>query len=144
MAVQYLRKAIRRRQRIVVWGDFDADGQTATAVLLDTLRALSADVGFYIPSRQEGHGLHVPSLERLIADGARVILTCDTGVTAHAAVARARELGAEVIITDHHTPGETLPLALQRSIPTVCRKGIHWKPLAGVGVAYQLASCPGS
>lgn len=139
-AVEHLRRAIRRRQRIAIWGDFDADGQTATALLVDTLSALSADVEFYIPSRHEGHGLHVPSLERLIADSVRLILTCDTGVTAHAAVARARELGAEVIITDHHTPGETLPLALATINPHRLRERHPLRPLAGVGVAYQLAS----
>jgi single-stranded-DNA-specific exonuclease len=124
----------------VIWGDFDADGQTATALLLDTLRSLSAKVEFHIPSRQEGHGLHSRSLERLVSDGARCILTCDTGVTAHAAVARARDLGAEVIITDHHTPADTLPPALATINPHRLQEGHPLEPLAGVGVAYQLAS----
>ena len=139
VAVDRLRLAIRRGERILVWGDFDADGQTATALLLDTLGALGAEVAFHVPGREEGHGLHEAGLERLIAGGARLILTCDTGTTAHAAVARAYDLGAEVIITDHHTPGAELPAARAVINPHRLPEGHALGTLAGVGVAYELA-----
>jgi single-stranded-DNA-specific exonuclease len=146
-AIDRLHGAIERCERIVVWGDFDADGQTATAVLLETLRTLGADVVFHIPGRHEGHGLHVKTLEYLIAEGARLFLTCDTGVTAHTAVARANTLGAEVIITDHHVPGQQLPPALAVVNPHRLPMGAQrvttaahpLYTLTGVGVAFQLA-----
>jgi single-stranded-DNA-specific exonuclease len=134
-----LGRAIRDREQIAVWGDFDADGQTATALLLEGLRALGARVTFHIPGRGEGHGLHVPSLERLIGEGARLILTCDTGITAHREVARAHQLGAEVIITDHHVLSESLPPAVATINPHRLPSQAHpLAPLVGVGVAYQL------
>src|SRR5512136_486929 len=90
IAQERLRAAIRRRERIAVWGDFDVDGQTATTVLVSGLRRLGADVVFYIPQRlTESHGIRIPSLERLLAQsalGIQVLLTCDTGISAHDAV----------------------------------------------------------
>lgn len=139
LAVERLRRAIDQGEQIAIWGDFDADGQTATALLLGTLRALGADVLFHIPTRQEGHGLHSQGLERLIAGGSRLILTCDTGVTAHAAVARANALEADVIVTDHHVLSESLPPALAVINPHRLPVGHPMATLAGVGVAYQLA-----
>jgi single-stranded-DNA-specific exonuclease len=140
VAVDRLRRAIERREQIVVWGDFDADGLTATALLFETLRALGANVDYHVPSRNEGHGVHRWSLERLIAQGARLILTCDTGITAHAAVAGAHHLGAEVLITDHHVPGESLPPALAVVNPhRLPSPGHPLQALTGVGVAYELA-----
>lgn len=139
VAVERLWLAIQRGEQIVVWGDFDADGQTATALLLDTLGALGAAVDFHVPGREEGHGLHEAGLEQLIARGAHLILTCDTGTTAHAAVARANTLGAEVIITDHHTPGAELPAARAVINPHRLPEGHALGTLAGVGVAYELA-----
>ncbi len=146
-AIDRLRRAIEGRERIVVWGDFDADGQTATAVLLETLRTVGADVVFHIPDRHEGHGLHAKTLERLIAEGPRLFLTCDTGVTAHAAVTRANMLGAEVIITDHHVPSQQLPPAVAVVNPHRLPMGDQpatalahpLYTLTGVGVAFQLA-----
>jgi single-stranded-DNA-specific exonuclease len=147
-AIGRLRGAIKRRERIAVWGDFDADGQTATAVLIETLRAMGADVVFHIPGRHEGHGVHVQTLEQLIVEGARLIITCDTGITAHAAVTRANILGAEVIITDHHVPGQQYPaavavvnphrLSLEDEGATTVAHPLS--ALTGVGVAFQLAT----
>ncbi len=148
IATERLHQAIARHERIAIWGDFDADGQTATALLLETLRALGTacaessrkDVIYHVPGRREGHGLHQPGLERLIAEDVRLILTCDTGVTAHAAVAHANSLGAEVIITDHHVPSEQLPPALAIVNPHRLPSVAHpLRPLTGVGVAYELA-----
>ena len=138
-AAERLRLAVNHHERIAVWGDFDADGQTATAVLFETLRALGADVVTHVPGRREGHGLHQPGLERLIGEGVRLIVTCDTGVAANAAVSRANALGAEVIVTDHHVPAEHLPPALAVVNPHRLPAGHPLYPLAGVGVAYQLA-----
>jgi single-stranded-DNA-specific exonuclease len=139
LAVDRLCRAIDENEQIAIWGDFDADGQTATALLLGSLRAMGADVLFHIPARQEGHGLHSQGMERLIAEGSRLILTCDTGVTAHAAVTQANALGAHVIVTDHHVLGEHLPPALAVVNPHRLPVGHPLATLAGVGVAYQLA-----
>jgi single-stranded-DNA-specific exonuclease len=155
VAVERLRGAILLREPIIIWGDFDADGQTATALLLQVLGALGAEVTFHVPGRREGHGLHKRGLERLVAEGARLILTCDTGVTAHAAVAHANARGAAVIITDHHVPfgftsdrspgqtrdgpGEDLPSALAVINPHRLPPGHPMDSLTGVGVAYELA-----
>jgi single-stranded-DNA-specific exonuclease len=139
IAVYRLQQAIRCGDRIAVWGDFDADGQTSTALLLEVLKTLGADVVFRVPSRHEGHGLHRQGLERLIADGAHVILTCDTGITAHDEVVRANDLGAEVIITDHHELGASLPPALAVVNPHRLLPDHPMVTLPGVGVAYELA-----
>jgi single-stranded-DNA-specific exonuclease len=138
-ATERLAQALDRGERIAVWGDFDADGQTSTALLKDTLQALGAEVRFHIPDRAQGHGLHEPDLQRLILEGARLILTCDTGVTAGVAVRQAHESGAEVIITDHHVPGDVLPPALAVINPHRLPAGHPMRYLTGVGVAYQLA-----
>ncbi len=138
-AVARLRHAIRDRERIAVWGDFDADGQTSTALLLESLRALGGDVIFHVPGRDEGHGVHNRGVEQLVAAGARLIVTCDTGITAHAAVAHANRLGAEVIVTDHHVLGERLPPAVAAINPHRLPPGHPMETLPGAGVAYQLA-----
>jgi single-stranded-DNA-specific exonuclease len=138
-AITRLRQAIQDRERIAVWGDFDADGQTSTALLLESLGALGGDVIFHVPGRNEGHGVHQRGLEQLVAQGARLIVTCDTGVTAVAAVAHANRLGAEVIVTDHHVLGERLPPAVAAINPHRLPGGHPLRPLVGVGVAYQLA-----
>jgi single-stranded-DNA-specific exonuclease len=138
-AVTRLRQAIQNRERIAVWGDFDADGQTSTALLVETLQVLGASVTFHIPGRNEGHGVHERGVERLVGEGAGLILTCDTGITAHAAVTRTNQLGAEVIITDHHVLGERLPPALAVINPHRLPAGHPLGTLPGVGVAYELA-----
>ena len=138
-ATARLWQAMKRQEPIAIWGDFDADGQTATALLLETLRALGARVGFRVPRRDEGHGVHLRGLEKLIDGGARLILTCDTGVTAHDAVLRANQLGADVIITDHHVLGKELPPALAVVNPHRLPPGHPLEALVGAGVAYQLA-----
>jgi len=144
LAVGRLHRAIQKGERIAVWGDLDADGQTATALLVGVLRALGADVIFYVPSRQEGHGVHKPGIDRLVSAGARLIVTCDTGVTAQAAVAHANARGIEVIVTDHHVlgdpgQGEGLPPALAVINPHRLPPGHPLGTLPGVGVAYELA-----
>src|SRR5574337_676383 len=85
-AVDRILLAARKREKICVWGDFDVDGQTSTTLLVQTLQAVGADVIYYIPIRgKESHGVHVESLKPIMDNGARLILTCDTGITAHEA-----------------------------------------------------------
>ena len=102
-AVARLAQALERGERILVWGDFDVDGQTATTVLVDGLRRLGGQVAFTIPVRAvDSHGIAPSSLSARLDDGFDLLLTCDTGVAEHEAVSLARARGTEVIITDHH------------------------------------------
>ena len=144
-AVQRLEKAIQDGETICVWGDFDVDGQTATTVLVSALQGLGAKVVFHIPVRaSESHGVNLPVLERLIQDGADLVLTCDTGISAHAAVDYANSLGVDVIISDHHDPPPKLPdayaLINPKLLPNDPGQGaLALAALPGVGVSYQLA-----
>jgi len=139
-AVTRLETAIRRGEKICVWGDFDVDGQTSTALLVGTLREFGADVTYHIPVRAtESHGVNIPNLKLLIDAGAQVILTCDTGVSAHDAVAYANTRGVEVIVTDHHDLPETLPDAFAVVNPHLLPDGHPLVALPGVGVAYKVA-----
>ncbi|MBN1178592.1 MAG: single-stranded-DNA-specific exonuclease RecJ [Anaerolineae bacterium] len=139
-AAERLERAIRSAETICVWGDFDVDGQTSTTLLFTSLRDLGALVRFHIPTRQQGgHGIHLPALEALIDEGVRLILTCDTGVSAHQAVAYARERGVDVIVTDHHDLPPELPPAFAVVDPKMLPQGHPLRELPGVGVAYKLA-----
>ncbi|HZQ04519.1 MAG TPA: DHH family phosphoesterase, partial [Gaiellaceae bacterium] len=104
-AVETIRAAVRAGKRICVHGDYDADGICATALAVLLLRELGADVSWHLPSRfDEGYGLNGQTLERLAGDGFDTVLTVDCGITAVDEVARAHELGLEVVVTDHHRP----------------------------------------
>jgi single-stranded-DNA-specific exonuclease len=139
-AVDRLQTAIRGGEQICVWGDFDADGQTATAVLVQALRDLGARVSYHVPTRaREGHGVQLESLRAILDRGARVVLTCDTGITAHEAVAFANSRGVDVLITDHHDLGDDLPPAFSVVNPKLLPAGHPLSHLTGVGVAYKLA-----
>lgn len=98
--------AIQAGEPVGIWGDFDVDGITSATILFETLRALGATIAFvHIPHRQrEGHGLHLPTFQGLLARGVRLVVTCDTGITALEAVTYASSRGVDVIVTDHHTP----------------------------------------
>ena len=137
VAVERIRTAVERGETICVHGDYDADGICATAVAVLTLRELGADVRWHLPSRfEEGYGLALETIEKLAADGVNLILTVDCGITAVGEVARARELGVDVIVTDHHRPGETLP-----DCPIVATRpsSYPFPELAGTGVVQKLA-----
>jgi single-stranded-DNA-specific exonuclease len=139
-AVERIFLAIHKDEMICVWGDFDVDGQTSTALLVQTLQMLEANVVYYIPIRgKESHGVHVESLKPIIDNGAKLILTCDTGITAHEGVDYANSRGVDVVITDHHDLGETLPNAVAIINPKFLPKDHPLANLAGVGVAYKLA-----
>ncbi|MBX3083073.1 MAG: single-stranded-DNA-specific exonuclease RecJ [Anaerolineae bacterium] len=140
LASRLLKQAVETHQSILIWGDFDVDGQTSTALLLDGLRRLGAEVTFYIPNRiTESHGIKVSALRReLEQTKPHLLLTCDTGVTEFEAVQFAREQGCTVIITDHHELAETLPAAHAVVNP---RRLPHTHPMStlpGVGVAFIL------
>ncbi|MFM8368452.1 MAG: DHH family phosphoesterase, partial [Chloroflexota bacterium] len=100
--VDLINLAIRNGERICVWGDFDVDGQTSTALLVQTLQMLNANVIYYVPVRgKESHGVHIESLKPIIENGVKLLLTCDTGITAHEAIDYANTHGLTVIVTDH-------------------------------------------
>jgi single-stranded-DNA-specific exonuclease len=139
-AVEIINLAMRKGEPICVWGDFDVDGQTSTTLLVQTLQSLGADVSYYIPIRgKESHGVHIESLAPIVDGGVKLIVTCDTGITAHEAVDYCNSRGVDVVITDHHDLGETLPNAKAIVNPKLLPKNHLLENLAGVGVAYKLA-----
>ncbi|MFH1186449.1 MAG: DHH family phosphoesterase [Chloroflexota bacterium] len=126
--VERLQAALRDEEAICIWGDFDVDGQTATALLVEALRLVGARVGYYVPIRRtEGHGVQISSLKRILDGGVRLVLTCDTGITAHDAISYAKGRGAQFLITDHHDPDETLPGPTRSSIQNCYRRATRWR-----------------
>ena len=139
-AAERLEHAILLGERICVWGDFDVDGQTATTILVSALRDLGASVFFHIPNRErEGHGIDLTALEEVLAKGVDVLLTCDTGITAHDGVESASQQSVDVIITDHHDLPPTIPPAYAATDPKMLPQTHALRELPGVGVAYKLA-----
>ena len=140
-AADRLADAARRRQPIVIYGDYDADGITAAAILWKALRLAGADVRVYVPHRiEEGYGLNREAVEHLAGGGARVLVTVDCGIGGQAEVARARDLGLDVIVTDHHEPDpDRLPPALAVVNPKLPGSAYPFRDLAGAGVAMKLA-----
>ena len=139
-SVTLLRNAIAKKKKILVWGDFDVDGQTSTTLLFSALKRLNANVNYYIPNRdKESHGIQLLSLQQQIENtDFSVLLTCDTGISAHDAILYAKEHGIQVIVTDHHQPSKVLPQADSIVNPRFLP---HIHPLfnlSGVGVAYKL------
>ena len=138
-AVTRLRQTLRAGESIVVYGDFDADGVTATVLLVQTLRALGGHVRPYIPRRADGYGLHKTALTQLAHDGIQVVVTVDCGVRSLEQVAHANQLGLDVIITDHHSVRDPLPEAVAVVDPKRTDSPYPHGELAGVGVAFKLA-----
>ncbi len=140
-AVRRIRAAIATRERIAVYGDFDVDGVTGTVLLHQALSALGADCTVYVPHRAtEGYGLNRGALDRLHADGVRLVVTVDCGISGADEVEYARGIGLDVIVTDHHLPPEKLPAAVAILNPRQPLCAYPFKDLAGVGVAFKLAS----
>jgi single-stranded-DNA-specific exonuclease len=139
-AVERLRHAIAQHEKILIYGDYDVDGTMAVVVLQTALRALGAEVEAHIPDRlTEGYGMRVPVLEEAAAKGFRVVISVDTGIREHEALARARALGVDCIVTDHHLPDDDhLPPACAILNPLRADCGYPEKSLAGVGVAFKL------
>ncbi|MER2598962.1 MAG: single-stranded-DNA-specific exonuclease RecJ [Caldilineales bacterium] len=139
-AVARIRRALAAQQLIAVYGDFDADGVTATALLEQTLTALGGKVTSYIPHRvDEGYGLNNNALADLAQRGVKLVITVDCGIRSLAEVAYANRLGLDVIITDHHSVGSELPAALAVINPKRADCPYPFKGLAGVGLAFKLA-----
>jgi single-stranded-DNA-specific exonuclease len=139
-AIDRLSIALEKGQRICVWGDFDVDGQTATTLLVSSLRKLGGEVQYHIPLRsKESHGVNLPVLKEIIAGGIDLLLTCDTGIGAHEPVDYAQSQGVDVIISDHHDLPPELPPATAVINPKRCAPDHPLANLPGVGVAYQIA-----
>jgi single-stranded-DNA-specific exonuclease len=139
-AVEILAHSISNRNTILIWGDFDVDGQTATSLLLSALRRLDAAVEFYIPFRlRESHGVQLDSLrQQLVARRPDVLLTCDTGISAHESIDYAKSQGVITLVTDHHDLPPELPAADAVVNPKRLPPGHPLAALPGVGVAYKL------
>ncbi len=139
-AVSRINIALEEDQGIVVYGDYDADGVTATALLVEALRAVGACVSVYFPDRfAEGYGLNHQAVEHIAASEAKLLITVDCGVRAIDEVIHATKLGLDVIITDHHIQGDALPDALAILNPHRADTRYPHEGLAGVGVAYKFA-----
>src|SRR5262245_39854424 len=138
-AVQRLITANRQGERIAIYGDYDVDGVTATALLVTFFHELGLQVPYYIPERaSEGYGLNAASMRQLASAGIRLLITVDCGSTACEEVALARRLGMDIIITDHHQPPETLPDACAVLNPHQPACAYPNKHLCGVGVVFKL------
>ncbi len=138
-AVPRIKKAISDGERITVYGDYDVDGISATAMLMSYLQKEGADCSFYIPDREtEGYGLNAAALEKLRQEGTTLLITVDTGITACAEAEIANSLGLDLIITDHHSIGEALPKAFAVINPKREDCPYPYKMLAGAGVAFKL------
>ena len=139
-AVERLLTAIERGERIVVYGDYDVDGITGTVVLLVALREIGADIDYLVPHRvEDGYGLKPRAVDRVHEKGAKVLIAVDCGTTDCAAAARARELGIDLIIVDHHEPGDEIPQATAILNPRLPGAGYPEHDMAAVAVAFKLA-----
>ena len=137
-----LRAAIASGTRVCVHGDYDADGICATALAVSCLRDLGADVGWHLPSRfEEGYGVSRQTLARLAEEGYGLVLTVDCGITAVEEIAEARRLGLDVIVTDHHRPGDRLP---ECRVVATRPSSYPFPELCGTGVVYKLAEALGA
>lgn len=140
-AVKSIRQYLGRGDKILVYGDYDADGTTGTALLVKVLRSLGGQVGYYVPHRtEEGYGLHLEALRKAHREGYKLVVTVDCGISSREEIAlNCAENGPEVIVTDHHEPPEELPAALAVINPKRSDCPYRFKELAGVGVALKLA-----
>lgn len=137
-AVERVQRAIDEHQRVLIYGDYDTDGITATVLLYTYLKRAGADVLYRIPLREEGYGLHSETIDWALEQGVQLIITVDTGVTAVQEAAQAAAVGIDVVVTDHHQPAADLPEAVAIVDPHRIDCESHFKNLAGVGVAFML------
>ena len=138
-AVARIRRAKECGEKVTVYGDYDVDGVTATTLLVMYLRHMGIRVSYYIPERQEeGYGIHRSAIEQIAADGATLIVSVDTGITAVDEVEFAKSIGVDMIITDHHSCKEVVPNAVAVVNPKQPDCRYPFKELAGVGVAFKL------
>ena len=128
-AIKRIKKAVRKKEKVIVYGDYDADGVCATALVWETLRICGADVLPFIPTREEGYGLKVDRLSQMAKKGVQLVVTVDQGIVHGRQVAHAKKIGLDIIVTDHHLKGKKKPRAVAV---------VHTTHLAGVGVAWFL------
>ena len=139
-AVKRIRKAINEGQKITVYGDYDADGMTATSIMFEALETLGANVNYYIPNRfRDGYGPNQKAYQKIIDDGTKLIITVDNGVTGKNEVAFAKENDVDVVITDHHSIPQELPDAEAIVHPQFPGSEYSFGDLSGVGVAFKVA-----
>lgn len=137
-AVNLVWKSIKANEKIGIWGDFDADGQTATAILYEGLKGLDADVIYQIPVRsKESHGISVEGIRRFANLGVKMLITCDTGISEHQAIEYASTLGIQTIITDHHAIPQQLPAAAAAINSQMLPQDHPMSTLSGAGVAFK-------
>lgn len=133
-------EAVRKGENIVIYGDYDVDGLSATALMYRCLKLVGAQVSYYIPERlEEGYGLNADAIKKLKEGGADVILTVDCGINACNEADIARMYGIDLIITDHHQPGQQVPNAFAVVNPKLMTSSNVFKDLSGVGIAFKLA-----
>ena len=141
VAVERLELAIKDKEKILVFGDYDVDGITSTSLMLVALKPLGASINYYLPNRaKEGYGLSVAVVEKAAKHNYGLLVTVDNGITAYEPAKRAQELGLDLIITDHHRPHETLPTACAIIDPNQDGCQFPHKTLAGVGVIFKIIS----
>ena len=139
-AVERIRRALKSGEKIRIYGDYDADGVSSTSLMIYLMRELEANFDYYIPHRaNEGYGLNNGAIDDAKAQGCTLIVTVDTGISAVEQVAYAKELGIDIVVTDHHEPPEQLPEAYALVNPKLPYCPYPFKGLAGVGVAFKLA-----
>lgn len=139
-AAERIHAAVQQQRRIIIYGDYDADGMTATAILHNCLSLLGADVGYYVPNRlDDGYGLNNEALRNLASRGASLVVSVDCGISAIEQATTARELGLELIITDHHQLADKLPDAAAIVHPRLPGHRYPFGGLCGAGVALKLA-----
>ena len=139
-AVARIEQAVENEETIVIYGDYDVDGISATAILYECLSSMGAHVRCKLPTRGTGYGLTRPALESLAEKGFTLVVTVDNGISAIEEAACAKELGLDLIVTDHHLPGETLPDAIAVVDPKRADDESPFKDLCGAGVAFKLCA----
>jgi len=137
-AVSRLLSAIEKKEKILVYGDYDVDGITATSLLIHFFRRVNAFHDFYIPHRSEGYGMSLEGIDKAHKNGVKLVITVDTGTSSHEVIEHANSLGLDVIVTDHHRPSKTLPRACAILNPNQEGCAYPNKHLCGVGVAFKL------
>lgn len=137
-AAELIREALDDGRKITVYGDYDCDGVTATAIMYSYLDAMGADVEYYIPDRAEGYGMNVAALEKIVDGGTKLVITVDNGISAIEEAKFLKKKGVELIITDHHQPGAELPECAACVDPNRTDDSSPFKDLCGAGVALKL------
>lgn len=138
-AVARIKKAVEYKEKVLVYGDYDADGVCASTILYETIKKMGIIPDVFLPHREtDGYGLNMKRVEEFASDGTKIIITCDCGISNAPEVARSNELGMEVIITDHHEAPATIPSAYAIIHPQT-EENYPWKGLSGAGVAWKLS-----